>query len=127
MKARTCSPYLKLNQGYQNNGEMSTRTKQFALAFRLVSQSFSFLRHMPHFYQCICVLIYHEVPNFLSNLCISSNLSFSPMPLIFSNYLNYTHTLSLFLSVSLLIVAVNNVKFRHSAFPFSPVIYNICS
>ena len=99
LKARTYSPYLKLNQGYQNNGKMLTSTKQFAIAFRLVSLSFSFL-HLLYFDLCICLLIYHWIPNFLSNLCISSNLSFSPRPLIFSNYLNYTH--SLFLSVSLL-------------------------
>ena len=99
-KARTYSPYLKLNQGYQNNCKMSTWTKQFALAFRLVLQSFSFLRHSLHFYQCICLLIYHWIPNFLSNLCISSNLSFSPRPLIFSNYLKITHILSLSLRLS---------------------------
>ena len=103
LKARTYSPYLKLNQGYQNNCKMSTWTKQFALAFRLVLQSFSFLRHSLHFYECICLLIYHWIPNFLSNLCISSNLSFSLRLLIFSNYLNntHTHTHSLSLSLSL--------------------------
>jgi len=121
---------------------MSTLTKQFPLAFCLVSLSFSFLRHVLHFYLCIFLLIYHLIPNFLSNLCISSNLSFSSRPLIFSNYLNYTHTLSLFLSVSLFFCAdeesrtcwspricsaVNKFKFRHSAFPFSPVMFNICS
>ena len=121
---------------------MSTLTKQFPLAFCLVSLSFSFLRHVLHFYLCIFLLIYHLIPNFLSNLCISSNLSFSSRPLIFSNYLNYTLSLYFSPSLSLFFCAdeesrtcwspricsvVNKIKFRHSEFLFSPVIYNICS
>ena len=100
---------------------MSSWTKQFALAFRL-SQGFSTLRHLLHFYQCICLLMsfYPLIPNFLSNLCISSNLSFS-LP-------SYVLMKSKDLVVGARVFVRRWIKssFPLCAFPF-PVIYSICS